>query len=128
MVSNTTHKGSCLCGGVTFEIIGDLRPVVACHCGQCRKTSGHFWAATQVNDEDLRLTHDETLEWYQSSETAERGFCRRCGSSLFWRMEGEGRTSIGAGTLDATGLSISKHIYTSHKGDYYEITDGVPQL
>ncbi len=45
-----THTGSCLCGAVTYEVRGDLRPSVACHCSQCRKTSGHYWSATQVDD------------------------------------------------------------------------------
>ncbi len=43
-----TITGSCECGAVVFELSGKLRDVVACHCGQCRKTSGHYWAATSV--------------------------------------------------------------------------------
>lgn len=121
------QKGSCLCRGVTFEINGEMRPVVACHCGQCRKTSGHFWAATQVADNDLKLTCEETLQWYRSSGTARRGFCNHCGASLFWRMDGEEKTSIGAGCLDGdTGLTTAKHIYSADKGDYYALDDGTP--
>lgn len=121
--------GSCLCGAVAFEITGELRPSVACHCTQCRKTSGHYWSATQVPDAQFNLTKDEGLTWYQSSESARRGFCRHCGSALFWQMDGEGATSIGTGTLDgATGLHTSKHIFVKDKGDYYDIADGLPQL
>lgn len=122
------QKGSCLCGGVTFEITGEMRPVVACHCSQCRKSSGHFWAATQINDDQLNLTCDETLRWFRSSGTARRAFCDECGSSLFWKMDGEDCTSVAAGTLDGrTGLATAGHIYTSDKGDYYDIADGAPQ-
>lgn len=121
------YKGSCLCGGVAFEIVGDLRPVVACHCTQCRKTSGHFWAATQVDSDLMRLTCEETLQWFRSSGSAKRGFCNNCGSSVFWEKDGEGRISIGAGTLDNIGLVQSEHIYTTDKGDYYDIKDGLPQ-
>lgn len=121
--------GSCLCGAVVFEITGELRPSVACHCTQCRKTSGHYWSATQVPTAQLSITRDEGLTWYQSSRTARRGFCRHCGSSLFWQMDGEGATSIGTGTLDGeTGLQTAKHIFVKDKGDYYEIKDGLPQL
>ena len=48
-------KGSCECQGVVFELIGELRDVVFCHCSQCRKTSGHYWAATQVSKGNLNL-------------------------------------------------------------------------
>ena len=119
--------GSCLCGGVTYEVDEPLRDSVACHCSQCRKTSGHYWSATQVPDERLRITRDETLQWYQSSEIARRGFCNRCGSSLFWQKFGEGCTSIGSGTLDGktgdgkTGIITQKHIFVEDKGDYYAI-------
>ncbi len=123
------HKGSCLCGGVTYEVSGPMRPSVACHCLQCRKTSGHYVSATQAGADQLRITKDETLAWFQSSPKAQRGFCRVCGASLFWRHEADnGATSIMSGTLDGpTGITTAKHIYTAFKGDYYEIEAGVPQ-
>lgn len=122
-------KGSCLCGAVRYEISGPLRPSVACHCTQCRKTSGHYWSATQVDAADLTITHDEGLTWFQSSTHAKRGFCQRCGSSLFWQMDGEDRVSIGSGTLDGpTGLHTAKHIFAKDKGDYYDITGDTPVL
>ena len=121
--------GSCLCGGVTYELHGALRPSVACHCDQCRKTSGHYVSATQVGEAQLVLTKGETLRWYQSSPEAKRGFCNQCGASLFWRHEGDnGATSVMSGTIDgATGITTDKHIFTAFKGDYYDIEAGVPQ-
>lgn len=115
--------GSCLCGGVRFELSGELRNSVACHCVQCRKTSGHHVSATQVNGDSLSITRDETLSWYQSSAKAARGFCHRCGSSLFWRHDDDGgAVSVMSGTLDgATGITTEKHIYVEDKGDYYNL-------
>jgi len=123
-------SGSCLCGGVMFSLTGELRPSVACHCVQCRKTSGHHVSATQVDPDQLRLIEQTTLAWFASSPQAERGFCNRCGSSLFWRHENDGgRVSIMSGTIDgATGLTTSKHIFVADKGDYYNIADGIPQI
>ena len=123
-------KGSCECGAVTFTAKGPLRPIIACHCTQCRKTTGHYWAATQVPTEDLKITKDEGLKWFRSSDWARRGFCTGCGSSLFWEMDNEGATSIGAGTLDNLphDAAIEKHICMADKGAYYDVTDGVPQL
>ncbi|MGC1505950.1 MAG: GFA family protein [Sulfitobacter sp.] len=122
-------KGSCLCAGVTFELTGPLRNSVACHCVQCRKTSGHYVSATQVAADQLKITNDESLQWYQSSPQAQRGFCNRCGSSLFWRHEADnGATSVMSGTLDgATGIHTEKHIFVADKGDYYDLTDTVPK-
>lgn len=122
-------KGSCLCKGVTYELTGQLRPSVGCHCIQCRKTSGHYVSATQVGAEHLHITNDETLVWYRSTPEAARGFCSTCGSSLFWRADADnGATSVMSGTLDGeTGLSTAQHIFTAFKGDYYDIEAGVPQ-
>jgi len=122
--------GSCLCCGVTYALSGELRPSVACHCTQCRKTSGHYWSATQVGADQFTLTRDETLTWFASSPEAERGFCNTCGASMFWKHNADnGAVSIASGTIDgATELSTDKHIYVADKGDYYDIADGLPQL
>ena len=118
--------GSCLCGAVTYKLEGALRPSVACHCTQCRKTSGHYWSATQVSNANFHVTNDDGLKWVRSSDTARRGFCTECGASMFWQMDGEGTTSIATGTLDGpTGLQTDKHIFVKDKGDYYDIEDGV---
>jgi hypothetical protein len=116
-------SGGCLCGSITYRIDGPLRPVVACHCIQCRKTSGHYVAATQANMSDLSIDGD-TLSWFRSSDTAERGFCGRCGSNLFWRRHGSPHISIFAGTIDGrTGLKIESQLYPESKGDYYDLPD-----
>lgn len=121
--------GSCLCGAITWETDATLRNSVACHCSQCRKTSGHYWSATQVATDDLRITQDAGLQWFQSSDSARRGFCNRCGSNMFWQMNGEGKTSISSGSIDGpTGLTTTKHIYCRDKADYYEIEPGPDQI
>ena len=125
---NPTHTGGCLCGGVRYEIRGALRNVIACHCAQCRRTSGHFAAMTSAPSSDIKMTASRHLVWYKSSDSAERGFCGDCGSNLFWRQFGHETTSITAGTLDApTHLIIEEHIFVADKSDYYEIEDGVPR-
>lgn len=117
-------EGSCLCGQVRFRAAGPMRAVVACHCVQCRKTSGHFVAATSAPRASVEIEGEVT--WYASSETAKRGFCGTCGSSLFWDGGGE-NLSIHAGSIDGnTGLATLGHIYTDDKGDYYQIVDDLP--
>ncbi len=121
--------GSCNCGGVKFTVTGELREVIACHCGQCRKQSGHFYAATSAADKDLQINDAGSLKWYAASDDAKRGFCSECGSALFWRRNGGEYTSILAGSLDgdAGGIKLDLHIFVADKGAYYEINDGLPQ-
>jgi hypothetical protein len=120
--------GACLCGAVRYRVTGPLRPVVACHCTQCRRTTGHFMAATAARRSDFELISQAELKWYLSSPEARRGFCGRCGSTLFWEAAGRDSISIAAGTLDgATGLATACHIFVADKGDYYQLTDGAPQ-
>jgi hypothetical protein len=123
------HTGQCLCGSVRYEIAGPLRPVITCHCSQCRRSSGHFVATTNAPSAKLKLIAQDSLAWFRSSEKAERGFCSRCGGNLFWRRIGSDTTSIMAGTLDPpTGLAIEKHIFVGGKSDYYALDDGLPQF
>lgn len=123
------HHGSCLCGAVSFRARGQLRGVVYCHCSQCRKQTGHHVAATSSMDADIEIAGGESLTWYAASDEAKRGFCRTCGSVLFWKRDGVDRISIMAGAFDRpTGLSGDHHIFVADKGDYYEICDGLPQF
>ncbi|WP_136656858.1 GFA family protein [Nitratireductor sp. XY-223] len=123
-----TYKGSCLCGAVNYTAGGPIRDVIACHCTQCRKQTGHHYATTNIVDEQLKVTGLQYITWYHASDDAKRGFCRICGSALFWKRHSDPHTSILAGSLDgATGLKLEKHIYCADKGDYYEIADGLPQ-
>ena len=119
-------KGSCLCGAVGFEVAGQPKGASVCHCGQCRKQSGHLWASAFVPRSDLTVTGD--VRWFEASPTATRGFCPVCGSFLFWAAHDEDTMSFALGALDGpTGLALEKHIFTASKGDYYEIADGLPQ-
>ncbi len=114
-------RGTCECGSVEFESDGPWGDVTVCHCSQCRKTSGHIWASTSVPEKSLKIQNDEDLVWYESSSIARRGYCKSCGSSLFFQANGEDTISIGAGTLEIpTGLKIAKEIFEDDKGDYYQ--------
>ena len=121
-------KGGCLCGGIRFEILQPLRPVVICHCKQCRQTAGYMNGFTVCLPENLVFTRDDTLTWYESSEEAKRGFCNICGSSIFWTYKSGGNMGIAPGSLDEpTGLKTAMHIFTEFAGDYYELNDDLPK-
>jgi hypothetical protein len=107
---------------------GVLHAPDACHCSLCRKQSGHYWASTNVNRTALKLKGGDKVTWYQSSEKVRRGFCSICGSFLFWDPTHMDIIAIGMGAFDEpTGTKLSKHIFVADKGDYYDITDGLPK-
>ena len=117
--------GSCLCGAVQFEVHGTLRPVLACHCTQCRKQTGTYMSATACADQELRMVRSDGLKWFRSSPEARRGFCQACGSVLFWKQDGSDTISISAGAIDGpTGAPLEGHIFCKDAGDYYEIAGG----
>ncbi len=122
------HTGSCLCGAVRFEVAGELKPPDACHCMQCRKVSGHYWASTDVPRQSLTIHGADSVTWFRSSEKVQRGFCSTCGAALFWDPIHQDRIGIAMGAFDApTGTRLAIHIFVADKGDYYDIGDGLPQ-
>src|SRR5215469_8503826 len=122
------HKGSCLCGAVTFEVVGDLPAPDACHCSQCRKTSGHYFVSTDVPRSAVTIHGGENVTWYRSSQKVRRGFCTICGSSLFWDPIEKDWTGIAMGAFDPpTDTKIRIHIHFASKSDYYDITDDLPK-
>ena len=119
-------RGTCLCGAITFETPVAPRGASVCHCSQCRRQSGHLWASAFVPKADLTVTGP--VRWYDSSDAAQRGFCPTCGSFLFWQAHAEDTISFSLGALEApTGITLQKHIFCADKGDYYQITDTLPQ-
>ena len=120
-------SGGCLCGGVRYEVHGKLRNVIACHCVQCRRQSGHFVTATACRRSNFKLVKADSLRWYVAVPGFRRGFCNNCGSPLFFEEEGGERVSISAGSLDEPqGLTIAAHIFASEAGDYYKIDGSAP--
>lgn len=121
-------KGSCLCGAVRFTVDGELPGPDACHCVQCRKHSGHYFASTDVPKSSLTVEGEGALAWYRSSDRVRRGFCKACGSSLFWDPVQSRKIAVAMGAFDdPTGTRLHMHIFVAEKGDYYEIADGLPQ-
>lgn len=121
-------KGSCQCGRVRFGLTEVPTSPTACHCVQCRKQSGHYFASGNVPKSSVSITGAEHLTWYQSSEKVRRGFCSQCGSWLFWEPVLRDWTSIALGSIEGeTGLKLERHIFVAEKGNYYELGDGLPQ-
>ena len=118
-------EGGCLCGQVRYRVRGKLAEVLACHCRQCRQMSGHYFAATAAPHAALEFTESAGLAWYKSSAASRRGFCRACGSSLFFDHGPDEPIGIAAGSIDGDPpFKLVAHIYTDEAGRYYEMADG----
>ncbi len=121
--------GGCLCGAVRYEVTGPLRNVVNCHCSMCQRMHGNFGPHSKALKTDLNIVNDQGLSWYETSSIARRGFCRECGSSLFWEPFDQDATGIVAGSIDSpTGLQTIGHIFVEEKSDFYAINDDLPQF
>ena len=107
---------------------GPLRDVIYCHCGQCRRQTGLYFAATAAEKSAFTLTADTALRWFAASDYAERGFCGTCGSVLFWKAHSASYIAILAGSLDdPSGLKAASHICTDGRPTFYALCDGLPQ-
>ncbi|MFT3708942.1 MAG: GFA family protein [Archangium sp.] len=122
-------KGECSCGAVKFELKPPLRNVVWCHCSKCQHWHGGPGPYTTCEKSAVSFQNDVGLTWWRVAKTVERGFCRVCGSSLFYADSNETTWSIAAGSLNSpTGLKTSMHIFVKSKPDWYELgDDGVPR-
>ena len=118
-------KGQCLCGAVSYRVEGAAQGASVCHCSQCRVQSGHLWASAYAPKDQITITGP--VRWYEATEAAKRGFCPKCGSSLFWAAHDEDTLSFSLGSLqEPNDIKLQKHIFVASKGDYYDIGDGLP--
>lgn len=119
--------GKCLCGAVKFEVAA-VHEIDVCHCSMCRSWNGGPFVGADIRGQ-VTFKADATLAWYDSSEWAKRGFCSKCGSSLFYTLnEQPDFWSISAGALDLPeGLTIGKEIFIDEKPDYYNFAGEQPR-
>jgi hypothetical protein len=129
-------QGSCLCGGVRFELVRAVGPFELCHCSRCRKASGSaFVAGLGVRREDFRWVQGQDLIQIYEAPIREAPpayrtcFCRRCGTLVPDPTDDSPWFEIAAGTLDDDpGLRPDKHIFVEVRSPWFEITDDLPQL
>ena len=122
-------KASCLCGNIQLRTYGYHRDVENCHCIQCMKTHGHYAAYTNVHEQNVKFLKKRTLKWFRSSKKAKRGFCRKCGASLFFKVIGSKNISIAAGMFNGpTKLKTKMNIFVKGKPDYYRLDNRLPKF
>jgi hypothetical protein len=125
------HTGQCLCGGIRFEINGELAPIQICYCKQCQRAQGTALATNiPVALSAFRLiVGKELIRSYESTPGKHRCFCGVCGSPLYSKRESlPDVLRIRAGLLDgALTTRPITHFHTSSKPNWWQICDDLPQ-
>ncbi len=125
------HKGSCLCGGVRYEIDGRLEMILHCHCSMCRKATGAaFRTRAAVRSSEFRWASGATLvRRYRSSPTNVRTFCGTCGSTLITEFPSEPDwLGLALGTLDTSPPNRPEaHVYVASMASWFSIEDALAQ-
>ncbi|MCI5072332.1 GFA family protein [bacterium] len=119
-MSNNT--ATCLCQSVKMNVASNNRSIGACHCGMCRKVAGGPLLAVDCG-QDVQISGQEHIGVYSSSDWAERGFCKVCGSSLFYRLKEEQQYFIPAGLFDDQNFKLDHQIFIDHKPSYYDFAN-----
>ena len=124
-----SSRGSCLCGGVKFTTKGFHRHISNCHCIQCMKTHGNFGAYTALKDLNIKFLNKKTLKWFKSSKKAQRGFCKTCGASIFFKRHKSNIISISAGLFGKSlKLKTIRNIFVKNRLKYYKLDNSIPKF
>ncbi|ERN41911.1 hypothetical protein KR51_00014440 [Rubidibacter lacunae KORDI 51-2] len=116
-------KGSCLCGAISFYAKNACNNVGACHCGMCRKWGGGPLMVVNCGTNVL-FDGEDNISVYDSSSWAERGFCKQCGSHLFYRLKESGLHMIPAGLFKYQDLFVfSEQIFVDKKPAFYDFSN-----
>ncbi|WP_249777806.1 GFA family protein [Pontivivens nitratireducens] len=116
--------GKCMCGAVVLTI-GELpHEYGTCHCEMCRRWAGSALLSVSVPQDDLTIAGAEHVRTIQSSDWAERAWCDKCGSGLWYRVTADvphaGTYEIPIGLLDdANGLTMTREIFIDEKPDAF---------
>lgn len=120
--------GSCLCQTISFSFETDEKAFDSCHCGMCRKWSGGPAMAVNAS-RNLEIRGEENLATYKSSDWAQRGFCRKCGTHLFYQMPEKNFTNFFLGSLDQRDeMDFRCQIFTDHKPANYKFSNNTEMM
>ena len=125
------YTGSCLCGGIKYEIQGELEPIQICHCSQCRKAQGAAIVTNiPVSTSAFTLKSGiDLMSEFESSPGKQRIFCKVCGSPIYSkRVDLPDVIRVRAGTIDgALRTKPVAHFYVESKANWFEINDSLPK-
>jgi hypothetical protein len=128
MESRAEYRGTCLCGAVHVAAKPKANSIGACHCTMCRKWGGGPLFAVECESE-VDFEGAEHISTFSSSEWAERGFCQKCGTHLFYRLKQEGHFAIPVGLFDgADQWQLTEQIFIEQKPSFYSFAEKTKNL
>lgn len=127
MHSTIEAHGNCLCGAVTIKAKSMSTEVGACHCGSCQKWTGGPLMTVDCKS-DVEIEGQEHVSVFQSSDWAERAFCSRCGSSLYYRLKQTNQYIVPAGLFDTERLQFDHQIFVDEKPKYYAFSNDTKMM
>ena len=128
MSDSSILKGGCLCKAVSVSTTKANPHLGACHCNMCRKWGGGAFLAVECGS-DVSFSGEENIAIYPSSEWAERGFCKKCGSHLFYKFKQNNQYYIPAGLFDNDeGLVFDNQVFIDEKPEYYSFANETKNL
>lgn len=119
-------QGSCLCGAVTVTA-ADHTSINVCHCGMCQRWGGGPLLAVHCGSH-VQLSGSEHITVFKSSDWAERGFCSKCGTHLYYRLVTANEYMLPAGLFKGVPFKLDEQIFIDHKPAYYELANQTPKL
>lgn len=131
MESGTTTplSGQCLCGAVSLRVTPEAMHADACHCAMCRRWSGGPFMSLPCGTNVVIEQDGDALALYDSSDWGQRGFCKRCGSLLFYRMREQGTYYVSTGLFDdIEGLSFETEIFIDSKPGWYAFANDTRKM
>ena len=124
----TEGKGSCLCGAVKVTVKNMKNNVDVCHCGMCRKWGGGPLMCVDCGS-DVTFAGEENITVYDSSDWAERGFCKKCGSHLFYRLKEVNDHQVSVGLFDEQkNYHFELQVYIDQKPAFYEFANKTKEM
>ncbi|MGB3806607.1 MAG: GFA family protein [Erythrobacter sp.] len=118
-------EGRCLCGAVTITLTGAERQIDVCHCSMCAQWGGAMYAGLESAGFDI--AGEDAVATYDSSDWAQRAFCSKCGSNLWYLFKPTGNRTFLAGLFDLPeGFSIKQQIFVDEKPDWYDLAQSSP--
>jgi len=116
-------KGSCLCGAVHFKAHNAQKSMGACHCNMCRKWGGGPYMSVRCESE-VSFDGKDSISEFSSSAWADRGFCKTCGTHLYFRLKENGHYFIPAGAFDDQDqFTFDRQVYIDSKPHYYSFAN-----
>ena len=121
-------KGTCLCGSVSITVQSLDNSIGACHCTMCRRWGGGPFIEINCGA-NVSFQGEENISIFNSSDWAERGFCKNCGSHLFYKLKEGNQHMVPIGLFDeAEDLLFDTQVFIDEKPSYYSFSNKTKEM